>query len=627
MALAGDFDGFTQNHRFRLGQKGSFNADGIKRTGDNLHRHQSKCAKNKLPQILNRQTLWIEKGDDQSIGRNLLQVVDQDQKPKKLVYTLTHAPKNGVLFLKGNPLQEGDRFTQRHINRGHLSYKSIPDILQVTASDRPKTLRGIADNRLVWEEFDGNDTEIFFHDLANGTTTQLTNNQFDDIVVGINQRRIVWSGLLEPADAWEDEYEAGPSNELYVFNGRKTTQLTNGAAHDKLISIDGRHLFWKSAIGPMPDWASYQSYSYELFYSNGKRTRQLTHNEDDDSARATNGKHIIWTSREKPKGGRLPSEELFWFNGKKITRLTHNNVEDWLAKMDFPYVAWHSKIGIPQKPRRTTYEVMLLNLKTLQQKRLTHNDVDDYILGIDGKSVVWSSSIGNRDRYGSQTSELFLFNGKKKIRLTRNSVDDYLDSFDGRNLFWESWLGVMDSDGIPTTELFWSNGRKTHQITHNDVDGSFADTRGAESLWISYGNSSDPNIRRYSNVYYSRRKKTWALTDDDTTFKWNARFTDEGIIWLNESGPSTDSSYPWATSELYYLDNKTEQTRRLTNNALDEENIRLAGSTLAWEQGLGQTTNILVGNVATSDRFRFTVSDRQGGMIRGRFRIRFYSPE
>jgi len=399
----------------------------------------------------------------------MLEVVDREQKPRKLTYTLTDMPDNGFLFLKGTLLKLGDRFTQRDINRGRLSYKSLPEILQVTDNARPKTLKGLAGNKIVWEESDGNDFEIFLHDIVTGQTAQLTNNEFDDKVVGISGSRIVWSSLLEDADAWEQEFEAGPDNNLFLFDGRTTTQLTTGAAHDKLVSIDGRNIVWKSAIGPSPADVLYQSYSYELFFSNGQTTRRLTKNDDDDYVQAVDGRHIVWSSSERPNGGRwLPSRELFWFNGRNTTRLTRNEVDDRWAEMDFPYIAWNSRMVVTNRPRRVKNEVMFLNLKTKKQKRLTRNTVDDYLEAIAGTKVVWSSYVGKPDSNGHKTPELFLFDGKNQIRLTRNKADDDLRSFDGRNLTWLSYIGPRGEEPGRTNEIFWSNGNTTWNVTRKE---------------------------------------------------------------------------------------------------------------------------------------------------------------
>ena len=568
-----------------------------------------------------KQALRLGKGEGGIISRDMLEVVDREQKPRRLTYTLTDMPDNGFLFLKGTLLQLGDRFTQRDINRGRLSYKSLPEILQVTDNERSKTLKGLAGNNIVWEESDGNDFEIFLHDIVTGQTTQLTNNAFDDTVVGMSGSRIVWSGLLEDADAWDDEIEAGPDNNLFLFDGRATTQLTTGAAHDKLVSIDGRKIFWRSAIGPAPSGVLYQPYSYELFFFNSQTTRRLTKNDDDDSVQAVDGRHIVWSSPARPKGGRLPSDELFWFNGRSTTRLTRNDVDERWAEMDFPYIAWNSRMVVTNRPRRVTDEVILLNLKTKKQNRLTRNTVDDYLEAIAGTKVVWSSYVGKSDSDRNKTPELFLFDGKNKIRLTRNKADDDLRSFDGRNLIWSSYIGPRREGWGPTNEIFWSNGRVTRRLTNNAVDDVINDYRGSEILWTSQVGSMKPYSRIDTNVFYFDGKTIRQMTNE-ATFKVDARFTDTGMVWFSEVGPSPGSD-PRPTTELYSFDAKTDRVTRMTDNAFEDENLYVSGSTLTWESGPWNETDIFLGNVASRDRFRFTVIDGRGGTANGRFNIRF----
>ncbi|HEY9620603.1 MAG TPA: cadherin-like domain-containing protein [Crinalium sp.] len=396
--------------------------------------YQRSLTKNTSPRIIHNSGLQIGKGSEINLDRNLLQAVDTEQHASQLIYRLTQSPQNGALLLKGIVLKVGDRFTQADINSGLVSYRSVSGVTQFTDNSSPKQLKGFAGQNIVWEGFDGNDWEIFIHNIVTNTTTQLTHNAFNDKVLGISGSNIVWSRSLSKPVGNENELLKATGNELLWFNGKTISHITHdGAIHNDLIAIDGSNIFWESTF----DTSRYSS--QEFSFTNGKVRKRLTNHSQYKYVQAVQGAKIVWGSIGDPQGKEtFPAQELFLFNGKTTTRLTHNRVDDSLARIDTPYIAWSSDIGPKirkwRSPKRTTTEIMLFNGKTT--RRLTRNRIDDTVIGMDGSHVVYQEGGFWQDDY----PDLFLFDGKRQIQLTNNKIPNRLVSIDGSNVFWTSEL-------------------------------------------------------------------------------------------------------------------------------------------------------------------------------------------
>lgn len=77
---------------------------------------------NKAPVLVEHHELITVKGGTRPITNKLLKVVDAEQGPEELAYTVLIRPERGSLVLYGKALQEGGTFTQDDINKGGLSY-------------------------------------------------------------------------------------------------------------------------------------------------------------------------------------------------------------------------------------------------------------------------------------------------------------------------------------------------------------------------------------------------------------------------------------------------------------------------------------------------------------------------
>lgn len=178
---------------------------------------------------------------------------------------------------------------------------------------------------IAWQEFDGNDSEIFLYDGS--SVIQLTDNEFDDVYPSMNIRgEIVWTGYN------------GSHGEIFLYNGSKTIQLTNNDTEDNSCQINN----WGNVV-----WAGagYDTGGdYEIYLYNGKTIVKLTDNDlNDHTPQISNNGHIAWCSGwvGDYNTTNVPYSEIFLYDGSGTIQLTHNDYSDYQPKInDQGQVIW-----------------------------------------------------------------------------------------------------------------------------------------------------------------------------------------------------------------------------------------------------------------------------------------------
>ncbi len=150
-------------------------------------------------------------------------------------------------------------------------------------------------------------------------------------------------------------------------------------------------------------------------------------------------------------------------------------------------------------------------------------------------------------------------------QLTTNSTEDFRPQVSGLNVVWS---GPGGSDGGTDSEIFLFNGTTTTQLTTNSTDDFDPQVSGSNVVWSGRGGSDGG--------------------------------TDGEIFLFNGTA-----------------------TTQLTTNSTDDFIPQVSGSNVVWygrggSDG-GTDGEIFFGNLASRDRFNFTVSDGAGGSTAGTF--------
>ena len=306
-------------------------------------------------------------------------------------------------FSSRTTVWEGDSDSTRRIFvRVGATLRLLPS---TSLSDRsPK----IFNEHVTWIGFDGNDDEIFYTNLNDSVTIQLTDNDHADVDPRIFNGQITWHGGGGVPD---NDYE------IYLYSDGGVTQLTNNNADDinpRLGATD--QVVWQGFDGD--DW--------EIFHFNGTSVIQLTNNSVDDlnPEIEVNGTNIVW---QRFDGSDF---EIMFKKNTSITQITNNSIDDVRPFTGFSQVLWSAN-------QDGDYDIYNYNGSSILN--LSNNDVHDELLFVRGINVVWRS-------YTKPEGEIFLSGGSIAWQLTFNHFKESDPQTTGKLFVWSGQTSDSGED-------------------------------------------------------------------------------------------------------------------------------------------------------------------------------------
>lgn len=414
----------------------------------------SLVATQAVPNLVSNNGLSLLPGEVKLITRDFLQAVDGDRNPDEIIYRLETIPEHGSLDANGNRLETGDFFTQGDLDRGVISYTSLSSntvIASITNQNRDEFVAGVSGNNAFWNtrrdflgnfslsfyngnteetirltgddlndigvdidgdqvlfnSFDGNDSEVYIYNAIANTTTQLTDNDTDEFAVAIDGNNIIWNRISET------------TAEAFVYNGT-TGEITSIQPDfssgdeiliDVAVAIKGDHVIGNSFDG--------NDLEIFLYDDVTKETSQLTENNTDDVAVDISQDLVIGNSFD----GNDTEVFVYDLATEETTILTNNDLEDTAIAVFGTNIIWNSFDG-------NDTEVFLHDASTNTTTQLTDNNNNDGAVGISETHVVWN----NIDSRGA-----FVYNLESKIittQLTNNLGTNLAADISGQNLVW-----------------------------------------------------------------------------------------------------------------------------------------------------------------------------------------------
>ena len=280
------------------------------------------------------------------------------------------------------------------------------NVTQLSSTHPVASKPQLSGNHVIWQVWDGNDSEINFFNGV--TTTQLTNNSSRDDYPQISGNNIVWQGF--DGNDWE----------IFLYDGVSTTQLTNNNFDDFRPQVSGDNVVWRGQSGINRD----------VFYFDGVTTTQLTSNAAVLSPQIA-GDNIVWSDVVDL------DIEVFLFDGVTTTQITNGNgIEDWYPQVSSNgNVVWQANVN-----KESAADVMLYDGTTTSI--LGAHSIHDPVAEIWGDNVVWSSG-----------GEIFLHDGTTTAQLTNNGFLDGYPQVSGDNVVWSGNGEIFLFDGLSTTQL------------------------------------------------------------------------------------------------------------------------------------------------------------------------------
>jgi len=126
----------------------------------------------------------------------------------------------------------------------------------------------------AWVEDDGNDDEIWYTDGT--TTTQLTNNSWDDRAPAIYGSNVVWIS------------EEDSDTEIMHWNGSVTVRITDDSDDDDSPQVSG------GVFGLTMAWIKESGGNRDLWMNEGCESSQITDTAADEFSPALDGQRVAW---------------------------------------------------------------------------------------------------------------------------------------------------------------------------------------------------------------------------------------------------------------------------------------------------------------------------------------------
>jgi hypothetical protein len=151
-------------------------------------------------------------------------------------------------------------------------------ITRNTLGDRLPKIHG---NILVWEQFDGQDYEIWMHNLANGTTRQLTDNTTPDVSPAVWGDHVVWQGTV------------GTTRQILYMNlqelglGLPPVNISANPYDNRFPQIDGDRVVWHARVD-----TNFEVFVYDL--GTAAIAQNISRNPATDWYPIISGDTVVW---------------------------------------------------------------------------------------------------------------------------------------------------------------------------------------------------------------------------------------------------------------------------------------------------------------------------------------------
>ena len=309
------------------------------------------------------------------------------------------------------------------------------NIVQLTNNHYDESSPQISGNNVVWQGYDGNDTEIFLYNGKN--TIQLSDNNYGDETLQISGNNVVWQG-----------YD-GNDTEIFLYNGKNTIQLSNNNYGDFHPQISGNNVVW---------WRSDNNYNQsEIFLYNGKTTIQLTDNNYRNYGPKISGNNVVW------QGYDGNDYEIYLYDGITTIQLTDNSYDDIKPQISGNNIVWRSDNGDGSFKNTDKEEEIYLydGTTTIQLTDNSYNQLDYSSPQISGKNIVWYTySCSGFHTPWCFSGAMYLYDGTTTIQISDSGDDPQIS---GNNVVWSN-------DDGNDSEIFLYDGNNTIQLTNNSYD-------------------------------------------------------------------------------------------------------------------------------------------------------------
>ena len=290
----------------------------------------------------------------------------------------------------------------------------------------------ISASTIAWHGKVGAHNQLFIY--RGGSTLQLTDNLFEDTNPQVVGDRVVW------------EHEDGNDEEIWLWDGETIRQITDNQNSDRGPRLDEASVVWYGWDGN----------DYEVFSWQQDDVKQVTVNARNDYHPHVDGSLMVW------RGFDGNDYEIFMKKGYSNFNISKNDTDDGIPVIEGKKVAWSHFDG-------EDYEIVLWDDEEVTQ--LTNNSVEDLDPSIDSGKVVWR-------RFDGHDYEIVMYTGVVVFQMTDDNMDKGPPKHHSGRVVWSARLQQTDD-----WEIYTYKAGKTVQVTVNNTQDVSPSVHGNTIVW------------------------------------------------------------------------------------------------------------------------------------------------
>ena len=315
-------------------------------------------------------------------------------------------------------------------------------IVRITDNEMDDEFPAIHGDWIAWAGGAAGAYDIYLSRGSSGgaAPVRLTHDELDDLYPEVCHGRVVWE-KHEPGDG---------DSEIYLYDGRSVTRLTDNDHDDLSAHLDSSSVAWIGGEGPFKD----------LFLYNGASTVRITEDDLVDRRPRLYEGRLVWYGGGDGHNG----SQIYLYSGGEGARISQGTGDNDFPDIHGGRVAWRGWDG-------EDWEIFFFDSSSLRQ--LTDDPYRAYPPYVHGDRAAWSRSDGN-------DYEAYLFDGKSVLQITDNETWDIVTGISGDGVVWEG------HDGSDYEIFAYSWNGRTRQITDNLFDDRAPELDGPRIVWQGF---------------------------------------------------------------------------------------------------------------------------------------------
>jgi PGF-pre-PGF domain-containing protein len=511
-----------------------------------------------------------------------------------------------------NPVIYGDRIVWQDYSDDHGIYMyNISTHKEIQITNNSLSSPAIYGDRIVWLDRNGENYNIYIHNVSTSTETQITINGSTSRYPSIYGDRIVWE---DSRNGYSDIY-------TYDLSTSKETQITTDKSSQSDPAIYGDRIVWVDQRNEKQN-----IYMYDISTS----TESQITNDDYQVNPSIYGDTIVWEGNQNGK----PCIYMYDIpTSTKNLVTTNSQLYGYFSAIYEDRIVW-------QDGRNGNWDIYMYNISTSMETQVTTYGSIHFYPAIYGDTIVWTD-----DRNGYNNWDIYMCTIPAREPETKMPVADFIANVTNgsvplfvqftdlsQNITWRKWDfnndGITDSTSRTPAYIYTIQGVYTVNLTVGNEKGTiskllpifaFPIQRADDQLILTeYQITTNGADQMYPAIYGDRiawvdNRKGWSDID---IYMHDLSTSEEMQISKNEPNQIPPAIYEdkivWGDNlaeDIYMYDLSTSEEMQISKNEFGQSSPDIYGDKIVWADGRNENGDIYMYNLSTHKETQITTNE------------------